>query len=279
MTGGMVWLASYPKCGNTWLRSFLDAYFHADAQVDLNALETPTVALRVRLDAALAIDTADLYPQEVRDLLPIALRVWAELPGGPHFVKVHDAYGLTRQGLPVFPPEVTRGVVHLVRDPRDVVLSLRHHWGATVDDTVRRLNNPNEWVALGRNGPDAQVPQWLSSWSAHAQSWLDAPLPRLTLRYEDMLTAPHHCFRQILAFCQVTLDEAKLNKAVDATSFARLQAKEAEGGFRERPAKASAPLFRAGRAGGWRDVLTPQQVAAIVDAHGDMMRRLGYEVD
>lgn len=276
MAQGMVWLASYPKCGNTWLRSFLAAYGDVDAQVDLNAMESTIAASRIRLDDALGIETADLLPNEIRELLPIGLREWARTPGTPRFVKVHDACGLTRDGACIFPQDATHGVIHLVRDPRDIVVSLRHHRGSTVEAEIKRLNDPQEWVAKGHRGVGAQVPQFLGDWTTHTRSWLEAPLRRLTLRYEDMLADPIGCFRQIVQFCHMPLDEAHLAQAVAATSFASLKAKEAAQGFRERPSDATAPFFREGRAGGWKDVLTPAQADAIVTAHGDMMRQFGY---
>ena len=278
MSQGMVWLASYPKCGNTWLRSFLTAYGHVDAQVDLNAMDSTIAASRLRLDAALGIETVDLLPHEIRELLPIGLREWAHTPNTPRFVKVHDASGLTRDGKPLFPQDVTHGVIHLVRDPRDIVISLRHHRGSTLDATIQRLNDPQEWVAKGHRGIGAQVPQYLGDWTTHTRSWLESPLRRLTLRYEDMLAKPLDCFRQVVEFCGLPLDEAHLTQAVSATSFASLKAKELAEGFRERPADASAPFFREGRAGGWKDVLSVAQIDAIVTTHGDMMRHFGYEL-
>lgn len=278
MAQEMVWLASYPKCGNTWLRSFLAAYGNVDAQVDLNAMESTIAASRLRLDEALGIETADLLPHEIRELLPIGLREWARTAGTPRFVKVHDACGVTRDGLSLFPQDVTQGVIHLVRDPRDIAVSLHHHRGSTLDATIQRINNQQEWVAKGQRGIGAQVPQYLGDWTTHTRSWLASPLRRLTLRYEDMLDTPIDCFRQVVEFCGMPLDEAHLAQAVSTTSFASLKAKEAAAGFRERPADASAPFFREGRAGGWKDVLSAAQVDAIITAHGDMMRHFGYEL-
>lgn len=275
MADGMVWLASYPKCGNTWLRSFLAAYAQTQVQAafDPNTLDSPAAASRRWLDEALGVDTTDLLAPEIRELLPVALRAWAANEQAPRIVKVHDCFGFSRSGQALFPVDVTMGVVHLVRDPRDVAVSLSHHRGATLDETIARLNNGDEWIS---RAPGAQAAQFLSDWSTHTRSWMDSPLRRLTLRYEDMLAAPVDQFRQVLVFCGLPVDEARLAQAVVATSFSALQSQEKAAGFKERPRKATALFFREGRAGGWQTALTPAQVDAIVTAHGPMMDALGY---
>lgn len=274
---GIVWLASYHKSGNTWLRSFLDAYLKPDVPLNLDALESPISASRSLLDEILGIETADLTASEIRELLPDAYRAWAALPQAPRLVKTHDAFTHTALREPVFPPEVTRGAVHLIRDPRDVAVSLAHHYGCSLDDAIMQLNDPTYWIAKGKREVKGQIPQFLSDWSRHTLSWLEAPVARLTMRYEDMLADPLACFTRVVDYCGLSVDERRLAHAVDATRFTRLQSQEAERGFRERPASASAPFFRTGRAGGWRKVLTPRQVDCIVSAHAEMMQRFGYE--
>ena len=271
----IIWLASYPKSGNTWLRLFLKAYRDAATLQSIEEMETPIAASRTLLDEALGLESADLLTKELRDLLPLAYRAWAALPHEHSFLKTHDAYSCTRAGEPIFPIEASRCVLHLLRDPRDVAISLAHHNGCTLDEAITQMNDPEYWAA--NNKVKGQIPQFFSDWSTHTRSWLASPLPRLTLRYEDMLAEPVVSFARIVEFCGLEPDPQRLNQALEATRFERLQKREAEAGFSERPAKASAPFFRSGRSGGWKEKLTPAQSVSIVKAHGTMMRQFGYE--
>lgn len=270
----IVWLASYMKSGNTWLRSLITAYRSSNNHLDINALHVRIAASRQVLDDALGIETGDLNTDEIRAYLPIAFASIAAYPNAPHFLKTHDAYAFNQASCAIFPVEVSRHAIHLVRDPRDIVVSSAHHQGISFDQAIAQLNNPEFCLTPTHIGQ--QIPQWISDWSSHTQGWLQAPLPRLTLRYEDLLHNPHAALRSILHVAALPCDEEKLNQAVDACSLARLQAQESAAGFRERPASATAPFFRQGKAGGWREVLTPTQVAAIESAHGPTMRELGY---
>jgi hypothetical protein len=143
-----------------------------------------------------------------------------------------------------------------------------------LDTAVDRLNAPDYWIA--KKSDNQQIPQFLSDWSNHVQSWGRSGLPRLLLRYEDMRSDPLACFRQVLGFVGWDVDEAKLTQAVNACSFERLQAQEQAQGFRERLAAATAGFFRQGQVGGWRGVLSAEQAQRIVDSHAPVMRELGY---
>ena len=96
------------------------------------------------------------------------------------------------------------------------------------------------------------------------------------LRYEDMHRDPHAAFAAVAAFLGLPSDRERVAAAVDAASFSRLQAQEQAAGFVEKPIKAAA-FFREGRVDGWRQVLTAEQNARIVDANEPVMRRLGYD--
>ncbi len=276
----LIWLASYPKSGNTWLRSFLAAYLHPGQPFDINVLDAPIAASRLLLDDCLGVELSDLPWAQVQALLPSAYHSWAaEAPPFRRLVKTHDAFYRTAAGVPIFPPEVTQGVIHIVRDPRDVVISLAHHNGTDLDAAITRLNDPEGWLLKANRKIGAQIPQYTRDWSGHARSWLDVPFPRLLLRYEAMRAEPDQQFAAVIAFCGLTLDASHLRHALEVTAFARLQAQEVAQGFRERPAGASAPFFRSGQAGGWRTVLSPAQAARIVAAHAEVMQRLGYALD
>jgi hypothetical protein len=171
-----------------------------------------------------------------------------------------------------------RAAVYLVRDPRDVAVSMAHANNTTIDRTIEVMSGPNSALSSGVHGQPPQLRQRLLSWSGHVASWLeqiDAPV-RL-VRYEDMRAAPFETFGAALKFVERDAQDDEIRRAIRHADFGELQRQEAERGFAERTSR-SAPFFRAGQVGGWRDALTPEQVARLETDHGPMMTRLGYEL-
>jgi hypothetical protein len=127
------------------------------------------------------------------------------------------------------------------------------------------------------DGKDNAVYEVIGSWSQHVWSWTRAAHRTLhVMRYEDMLAEPEKQFGALARHLLLNPTRRQMAKAIKHSSFARLQAQEKEKGFRERPAAASQNFFREGRAGQWREVLTRQQIDAIVRDHGEQMQRFGY---
>jgi aryl sulfotransferase len=278
VTAGIWWLASYPKSGSTWLRAFL-ATLVSGQPADINRLDIlgGISSSRFGFDDALGIAAADLSLEQQTDLRPRAYEIWAAQAQRPIYCKTHDAYHVTPSGEPLFPTAVTRGAVYVVRDPRAIAVSLAHHTGRTIDAEIARMDDPDAAFSGSEGRLHQQLHQRLQRWNEHVESWLRAPFPLHLLRYEDMHGDPHAAFGGAAAFLGLASDPAIVAAAVAATAFARLQAQERASGFVERPHQA-AVFFREGRIDGWRQVLTPEQNARIVAAHGAVMRKLGYDL-
>lgn len=275
---GIVWLASYPKSGNTWVRAVLTAYLRADdAPASINALiASPITSNRDAFDEALGLESSDMTPDEVLRYRPRFHAVLAEELPSPAFVKVHDAYLRSSCGAALFPESAASGVVYLVRNPLDVAISYAHHRSQPIDDTVRWMNDSAAAESDSAAGIFHRLPEPLTTWSGHVASWLDQDeVPLHVARYEDLLADPHAAFGRIVRFAGLEWDAARLARAIDRSAFPRLRAQETESGFREKQPTAPS-FFRAGVAGSWRTTLSPRQVRALVDAHGPMMERLGY---
>src|SRR5581483_5694512 len=122
----IVWLASYPKSGNTWLRILLANYMSgAQGPAGIDQLELfPIASLRRLFDDLVGIEASDLTAAEITAYRGEAYRVLAREHPPPVFVKVHDAYQTSDEGTPLFPAEITRCVVYVVRNPLDLVVSL-----------------------------------------------------------------------------------------------------------------------------------------------------------
>jgi aryl sulfotransferase len=274
---GFFWLASYPKSGNTWLRLFLESLAANGAAPDINAFgpSGDHAALRDEFDRILDIESADLTDDEIARARPRLYEIKARESNEPQPCKVHDAWELTPAGEALFPLELTLGAVYLVRDPRDVAVSFAHHMNQTPDQAIARMNDPAAVMERPRVRMPRQLPQHLCTWSAHVESWLDAPIRLLSVRYEDMLDDPVKQFGQIARFMGRDAPPEKIAAAADAVRFERLRAVEEAGGFAESPPGIER-FFRRGVAGGWRDSLSHEQIARIEADHGSVMRRLGY---
>ena len=270
----IVWLASYPKSGNTWLRAVLTNYLrdsNSPASIDELIGGWPFALF----DETVGLPSSDLTVREIRRLRPVFHELLAaELPH-PHFVKVHDACVHTEAG-PLFPRAATAGAVYLVRNPLDVAVSYAHHQQWSIDRTVARMNGSEPKPARHSTLPHLLFAEMILSWSANVSSWLESELPVHIVRYEDMLTNPTAAFGAVVRFVGLEWDDRRLAGAVDQARFERLQAQEEEqSGFLEKQPTAPS-FFRAGTAGGWRTALRPRQVRALVDANAPLMERFGY---
>jgi aryl sulfotransferase len=272
-----VWLASYPKSGNTWLRAVCTAWLHP-GPVDVNALVgLPAAASRERFDVALGIPSSSLTPDEVDSLRPRVDEVVAAGEADLRIRKIHDALLPGPAGEPVVSVAATRGAVYVVRDPRAVAVS----W-------ARSLARPTSWgqvelndseAALGtlEGGLHQNLRQRLGTWSQHVRSWVDeAPFPVDVVRYEDLAATPVETFGRALDFIGFDgVTEARVADAVERASFERLRRSEQESGFAERLPE-TAVFFRRGEPESWRDELPADLAARILGDHAEVMARFGY---
>jgi hypothetical protein len=290
-----VWLASYPKSGNTWLRMLIANLSAQDDQpVDINDLpERGGIAsARGPFDYLTLIDSGLLTHDEVDCLRP---RVYEELANGAQddeydepadalpvrFVKAHDAYTLTTSGEPLLAG--ARGAdaaIVIVRDPRDVAPSFANHSGKDIDATIAFMSDHEAGFCVKPNRQHNQLRQQLPGWSGHVASWLDQrDIPLHLVRYEDLRADAAGALRRVLDFSGRPASDEQIRRAVAFADFAQLRQQEQSKGFREAPRPHKADnFFRRGMAGGWRDELTAEQIARIEAGHAAMIRRLGYEL-
>ena len=272
--GKLIWLASYPKSGNTWLRVFLNNLLrNADQPADINNLTKLTVVDSLaewyrRIGIA---DPEKLSFEDVAKLRPKVHRLLTTHMPDSVFVKTHSAL-VTDFGVPAITQEVTAGAIYVVRNPLDVVLSYSHHLAKPIDTVIGHMatkyvhtGNSKDWVA------EAQ-----GTWSENVESWTAKPQKGIhVVRYEDMTMQTTRAFKGIAKFLGLDPPAARLDKAIRMSSFRVLQEQERRHGFIEKHPDAPS-FFRAGKMGQWREVLTPAQVERIVADHGTQMARFGY---
>ena len=272
--GGILWLASYPKSGNTWLRAFLHNFMrNPDQPYDINKLmeftagESQTVLYR-KFDPR---PWAEYTREDVAKIRPLVHRELTKSFPDTVFAKTHNAL-LEDFGHPTVNMEVTVGSIYVVRNPLDVAISYAHHLSVDYDEAIKLLGTKGAMTIPS----EKHVHELMGSWSQHVESWTGRPNPRLHLvRYEDLLESPFKSFGGIARFLGINPTRERLDKAIKQSSFKVLKTQEKAKGFIERPAKADA-FFRKGEAGQWRRELAPEQVKRVIADHREQMERFGY---
>lgn len=272
--GKIVWLASYPKSGNTWLRAFLHNLLrNPDKPYHINQLTDFTLSDN-QLRWFNLFDPRpgpEIPKEEVAKLRPKVHEAMTKASPDSVFVKTHNAL-VEDRGVPMITMSCTAGAIYVVRNPLDVVISHSHHYGQSIDMSIAALNL---WGLESMND-DIHVYEHHGSWSEHVLSWTARPSPGLhVVRYEDMLEAPLKTFGGIAAFLGLKVSRDRLDKAIKLSSFRVLKEQEKRHGFVEKSASAEA-FFREGKSGQWRKQLTEAQVEALVSVHREQMERFGY---
>lgn len=274
--GRIVWIASYPKSGNTWVRAFLSNYLaDGESPASINDLVGRIASDRRTFDEVTGVEASELTAAEIARYRAEAYRVLAREHDGTLYLKIHDA--ATRGAAPLIPADVTAAAIYIIRNPLDVAVSLASHLDCSIDEAVTHVCE-GLTLAEPKGALRIQIEQRVLSWSAHVRSWLDGrEFPVTCIRYEDMISSPGEAFRRLVEAAGEPFDADRLNRAIDGADFRVLQAQEREVGFSERRSKS--PFFRQGRSGQWRQALDSGQVSRIVAAHMPEMKAFGYQPD
>ena len=280
MSAGIFWLASYPKSGNTWLRSYIfvlqNRCHSKQSALDINSLTTGAIASsRNWLARGLGLDLGLHTPDEIESYRIDAYRFLHNQLAEPSYHKIHDANHPIGSGELLCAADACAGVLYIVRNPFDVAISFANHMGVSLDESIRMMGS-SEYALLAKdNKVRQQVRQRMGSWSEHVCSWLDCGLPLLYVRYEDMLRNPVVYFTKVSQFLHLPDDQQSVTHAIALCNFDKLKMQEEKHGFKERPIK-SKSFFRKGKVGDWRDTLSQTQVERLIFDHASVMQRLGY---
>lgn len=278
MSKGIIWLASFPKSGNTWVRAVWAAYLADGEPFDFRRMDAVTASesrwseILAAAERHAASEMSDADVDNVREA--VQKRLATTLPP-THIVKTHVArVGPHRN--PLISGHATRAAIYVVRNPLDVVDSLSDHAGLTLDRTITLLNDPRH--TLGRD--DRMAPQYVGTWSEHVRSWTEHDdFPLLIVRYEDLHRDPLAHFTRVVGLLAGEVDQQRLARAIATASFEALTRLEERSAFPETsPLARSGRFFRRGRNQFWPNVLSRRQAAAIIEQHGEMMAKLGYEL-
>ena len=271
-----IWLASYPKSGNTWFRFLWNAVESAQ-DAELKPHESPQPCQMEYL-TGWGIDARRLTCDEL-DLMRSRLElVTGDRAGRPTLRKTHEKFRSAPDGSELFPAAASRAALVIIRDPRDVVCSAARHFNLSLDAMVDLLCRRDPQLPGTPSVLMSRQPQ--GSWSEHLDSWRRLPTyPVAVYRYEDFLADPYETFGSALAFAGLEVSKDELMHAVESTRFEKLQSRERESRFNERSPGTNVPFFRKGQAGGWRDELSAGQVVRIERNCGALMEEFGYAIE
>ena len=238
-------LIAYSKSGNTWARFLLANLLYPTTQVTF-------------------LNIPKLIPHF--DVLPS--RFFKEMKR-PRVINCHEP----------FRPHYKR-VIYIVRDPRDVVVSLFHF------QRKRRLiedNYPLERFVTRFVAGEALRPARLGCWGENVQSWLlmrqEAP-GFLLIRYEDLLRNAELQLARAASFLGINATAERIAQAVERSSASQMRNLEKLQGdkwHQSANTRKDIPFVRNARSGGWKSALSPDSIVEIESAWGHIMDRLGYE--
>lgn len=267
LPAGLIWLASYPKSGNTWMRIlFANLLSDTNQPCNINNLaEEEFLMGRWRFCDELLVEAETLYPDELADLRAIQGAFVARNLAAPFLCKTHEKYSRKITGVPL-----SRGI-YIVRDPRDVVISLSYHLRVSIDDAIVQMLDPD-----CQSGGPTQLRHPMGDWASHVTGWtLQTDIPLEVVRYEDLRRDTRTELARIIGSLGGTASSEEIERAIAFSSLRELQRQEATYGFRESRAHQDR-FFRAGRIEEWRQVLNIDQIAAIETAFAPVMKQWGY---
>lgn len=279
---GIYWLASYPKSGNTWFRTFLKNLLeNGEAPVSINELTLEhgngIGSSRAWIDEVLGFDSADLYQSEIDSLRPHVYNWTASQESKSSYHKIHDACWQLASGEWLVSQTATAGALYFVRNPLDIAISYANHCQSSIDKAIQRMGESEHCLNKNRHRKlKNQTEQRLLSWSEHVASWVDNPdIDTCVIRYEDMKHQAQTTFTQAATYLQLPTAPDRIAKAIRFSDFGVLQAQEKQDTFKERPPNTES-FFRKGITGDWQQTLTTVQIERIISDHHIMMQRFGY---
>ena len=277
----IIWLASYPKSGNTWVRSFLSAYYYSsDGKFTFELLKKikqfPSKEFFDR--KLLSVDEASqnwlIAQKKIKDRKKIC------------FLKTHNVNGAFK-GNSFTTSEFTAGAIYITRDPRNVLTSMMNHYSLNESDALKMLNSIYRNLKDENDENNYASYSFISSWSNNYNSWkLSKNINSLLIKYEDLENDKYKTFSKIVNFTnniikkERNIDENKFKLAIETTNFEVLQKKEEYEGFDEAVYSSKEgkvkPFFNLGRKNNYKNLLKPETSKVIEGLFEKEMKELGY---
>lgn len=257
----IIWIASYPKSGNTWVRFFLKSYFN-------NYYSNITLAPKI-YDNFKIQNFPNIFFMKERNVNYLNfqeivknwknMQDYINLNNKTNFLKTHNAL-CTIKNYPFTTSENTSGGIYVVRDPRDVVISASEYYGISKDKMISTLINPKFFNYSLTNPKNID---FISSWKFHFHSWrkLDG-IPYLIIKYEDMIKDINKTFMMVMNFLadliNFKVNYNQIEFSINSSSFDVLKKTETELKYKE--INDGKPFFRSGETSQWKNKLNKTQL-------------------
>ena len=280
----IVWLTSYPKSGNTWLRYLISNYFYnTEKSFDFNIIR--------KIDKFPSEKYFnDITPLEKKEILKDPKKIskhW--IPSQINFQKKINDFVFFKTHNPLIvldnnyftSEDVSLAIIHIVRDPRDVALSYSNFTNKSIDETINFLITKKLFIrhTSDKHSLDFDM---LGSWSLHYSSWCNGliKIPRILIRYEDLLENPFLEFLKLIKFLSeilnIQVNENQINFSLESSNFKSLSKNEKMSGFSENNAQNNKNFFNIGKKNQWESKLSYSQIKKIEKNFLIEMRQLGY---
>ena len=282
----IIWLASYPKSGNTWVRSFLNSLlFSENNKLNLNNILIDQFPNRRHFRGL--VNDLDNFNEISKNWITAQEKI--NIDKKIKFFKTHNIL-CTINGNNFTNTKNTLGVIHVVRDPRNVITSIKNHYSEkNYDDALSFLFDEHNFV--GRDlkvkkdkYDESDILTLIASWQVHYNSWKVFPKNYHLIKYENLIKNPLDEFLLLSKFLtkisNISIDNNKIIKSVKENDFEKLKAVEMNDGFREavkdKNTKNLVPFFNLGKNNNWKKLLEDKIINKIEKKFHNEMHELNY---
>ncbi|MDA9135033.1 sulfotransferase domain-containing protein [bacterium] len=281
------WIASYPKSGNTWLRTLISAYYYSkDGIFNQNILKNIGQFPEKR-----HFVDFNYNPENVTDTAKFWIKSQEKINKDKkiRFFKTHNIFGKVNN-YDFTNKDNSAGCIYIVRDPRNVITSLENHYEMHHEEALKWITNLNKYIydvhKIKEDGYSNF--QFISSWNMNYKSWnIQKKIPIKIIKYEDLIKETFVVFKDIVEFVNKTLnikekiDIDKLKNSVNSTNFYKLKNDEKNNGFIEailsKKNEEKIPFFNLGPDNDWRKILDKDKQEKLTNIFKDDLIELGYE--
>ncbi len=291
----IIWLASYPKSGNTWVRTIINQIIFDDVKSKNEVFDNLSRIKRYPSKADIIglpqiSKTGSPTKEEQKQVIDFTVKNWENSQNNINknnkinILKTHNMLcniNLDGQDYPFANIKNSLGVIHIVRDPRNIVTSAKNHFSiGTEEESVEMLSDKYNWTGFTNN----EIPQLLSSWGNHYNSWKKFPKNYLLIKYEDLVSDIKKEILRIKEYLsnhfECKISETKVIEIEKNTSFENFKELESNGKFNENSINEVTgdrkTFFNLGPENDWKIILKKENSNKIEKIFFNEMKELGY---
>ena len=277
----IVWIASYPKSGNTWIRSIIAGLVYSeDGVFKFNKLHQLGQFPAKKYFNGLTSQYDNIH--ELKKYW-ITAQERINLKDDVTFLKTHhlnckiNDYKFTNR-------ENTAGIIYVVRDPRNVVTSLANFLSIKINDSKNLLFNQSQLMGNERLSWGENIRSLIGTWSENYKSWTMANENLLLIKYENLIKDPIFEIKKIVIFIKrfkkIEISNEKINNVLKSTSFNNLKKLEEDNQFGEssinKETREKVKFFNMGKNNNWKEILDSEVAKEIEKKLFREMSELGY---